>query len=128
MLVRKKLLDKILKKQEEISKMEKELGESRAYLMALQDMLKLLPRAESAGLPQSAGLRAGTDLAKAYDVLKKAGEPLPMTELLTRMGKEVNAKNRMSLSGSLGSYVRKNSIFSRPAPNTFGLIEFDFAT
>ena len=31
---------------------------------------------------------------------------------------------KLALSGSLGAYVRKGEIFTRPAPNTFGLIAF----
>jgi len=62
---------------------------------------------------------------KARTALRRVGKPLYIEELLRAMGKEVNKKNRVSLSGSLGSYVRQEYIFTRPAPNTFGLIEFD---
>jgi hypothetical protein len=31
--------------------------------------------------------------------------------------------NRSALSGSIAAYVRKGEIFTRPAPNTFGLLE-----
>jgi hypothetical protein len=47
-----------------------------------------------------------------------------VTDLLKEMGKDATKSNRTSLSGSLGFYVRQEEIFTRPAPNTFGLREF----
>ena len=44
------------------------------------------------------------------------------------MGKPVDKKNRLSVIGSLSSYARKNEIFVRTAPNTFGLLEMEQAT
>jgi hypothetical protein len=46
-----------------------------------------------------------------------ARTPLPMR-------KPIAKNSKTSLSGSLASYVREHKIFTRPAPNTFGLVEF----
>jgi hypothetical protein len=57
--------------------------------------------------------------------LRKAGKPLHITDILKGIGKTTSKKDRVSLSGSLGWYVRRNEIFTRPAPNTFGLKEME---
>jgi hypothetical protein len=36
----------------------------------------------------------------------------------------LNKSTRAAVAGSLSAYVRNGEIFTRPAPNTFGLIEF----
>jgi hypothetical protein len=46
-----------------------------------------------------------------------------VNDLLKAMGKPTDKKNKLSLSGSLSTYVRAGQIFYRPAPNTFGIIE-----
>jgi len=125
MNVRKELDRKVEKKKEEIAALEKALGEARAYLQALEDMRKILPK--EPGFQDEIVLRAGTDLAKARDVLQQEGKPLHVEELLKRMGKPTEKKQKISLSGSLASYVRDHKIFTRPAPNTFGLVEFESA-
>ena len=125
MNIRKELDRKIEKKREEIAESEKSLGEARAYLQALEDMRKMLPK--EPGSQEEVLLRPGTDLAKVRDVLQQEGKPLHVEELLKRTGKPPEKKHKISLSGSLASYVREHKIFTRPAPNTFGLIEFGSA-
>jgi hypothetical protein len=115
---------RIDKKKQEIAELEKRLGESKAYLSALQDTAKLFPK-EDGVADKVPVLRPGTDLAKSRDLLKSVGKPLHITEILKGIGKDVNKGNRISLSGSLGGYARKGIIFSKPAPNTFGLIELE---
>jgi len=46
-----------------------------------------------------------------------------ITELLEAIGKPGDRMNRSALGGSIAAYVRKGEIFTRPAPNTFGLLE-----
>jgi hypothetical protein len=70
-------------------------------------------------------LRPGTALAKAREAIKKAGHPLHVSEILKALGKPPDKKNRISLGGSLSGYVRKGEVFTRSAPNTFGLIELE---
>jgi hypothetical protein len=113
----------INKKQEEIANLELQAREARAYIQALQDSMKLLPR-EGNGITEHT-LRPGSDLAKARDVLKAAGIPLPIVEILKGMGKPQDKKHRTSLAGTLSSYARGGKTFSKTAPNTFGLLVFN---
>lgn len=113
---------KIEKKRQEIAELKKQLITAETYLEGMLDMAKVLPRD---GEKKETVLRAGTDLAKARDFIKIHGCPQHVTEILKGLGKEVNKANRISLSGSLGSYVRKGIIFTKPDPNTFGLIEME---
>ena len=46
-----------------------------------------------------------------------------VSALIEELGKDLNRKSRASMTGSLGAYARRGEIFTRPAPNTFGLIE-----
>lgn len=120
MQIQRELERRIDKKQQEIDGLRQQLNTAEAYLSALQDTLKLLPKEGD----REATLRPGTDLAKARDFIKAQGRPQHVTDILKGIGREVNKSNKISLSGSLGSYVRKGSIFTKPAPNTFGLIDF----
>ena len=110
-----KLLDR---KQQEIKDLEIQIEKAKAYVQALQDSMKFLPREN--GQAQVL-LRPGSALAKAQDILRKAGKPLHISEILKALNEK--ADKRVSLSGSLSAYVRNGQIFTRPAPNTFGLIE-----
>ena len=112
---------RIDKKRLEILELEKQLGEAKAYLLALLDTAKWLPKSGD----KEVTLRPGSDLARARDFIKVHGRPQHVTDILKGLGKEVNKPNRISLSGSLSGYARKGAIFTKPAPNTFGLIELE---
>lgn len=113
---------KIERKQAEIRDWEMKIREANAYIQGLQEALKIHPReaAES-----SRALRPGTSVDKAYRAIKMAGKPLQINEILRAIGRTADKKNRLSLSGSLAHYVRAEEIFTRPAPNTFGLFELE---
>ena len=59
----------------------------------------------------------------ARECLLAARRPLHINDLLISMGRQAEEKEKLSLTGSIGWYVRKGKIFTRPAPNTFGLVE-----
>jgi len=122
MSLRGQLERKIQAKNQEIAKLESEVLEARSYVQGLQDALKLLPRDDDAGNLGKI-LRPGSDMAKARDRLLKEGKPMHIDEILKALGK--GKDHKASISGSLGNYVRKGEIFTRPAPNTFGLKEFE---
>lgn len=109
------------KKRQEIASLKQQLNTAETYLEALQDTLKLLPREGD----KDVVLRPGSDLAKARDFIKVHGRPQHVTDILKGIGKEVNKPNKISLSGSLGGYVRRGILFTKPAPNTFSLIELE---
>jgi hypothetical protein len=124
MFLRKEFEKRMEKKREEIAMLESQLSQARSYLLALEDSMKLLSRVGANGNAEAA-LRPGTDLDKAREFLRDAGKAMHVSKIILGIGKELNKANRVSVSGSLGNYVRKGLIFTRPAPNTFGLVEFE---
>jgi hypothetical protein len=119
---RRKIEERLRKKEEEIRLLEAQIRDARIYMQALQDVLKLLPRGSERSMVPSA-LRPGSGVAKARECILSKGEPAHVLELLRALGKEPTREARASLSGSLAAYVRKGEIFTRPGPNIFGLIE-----
>lgn len=115
----------IERKQAEIRELEMRIREAHSYLQALQDSAKLLPKDADNKLVASSGtgLRPGTALAKVRDIIKESGAPMHVNDILVSLGSPVDVKHRVSLVGTLGSYSRKGKVFTRTAPNTFGLIE-----
>lgn len=66
-----------------------------------------------------------------YDVrqvLRTAGHPLPLGEILKALGLEGKADKRNSLRGSLAAYANKGRVFTKGDSENFGLIEFDSNT
>lgn len=124
------VLKQIEKRQAEVQRLENDVREAQvklrealAYLQALNDVAKTLPKEEGEET-HVRELRHGSDVAKARNALMHAQKPLHISELLQAIGKPVDKQSRVSLSGSLGAYARDHIIFKRTAPNTFGLIEF----
>lgn len=116
----------IAKKQAEIDGLEEKLKAAKVYVAALRDVTRLMDKAsrsEGAVDEGETKLRAGSTVAQARDIILARGEPVHIDDLLVAMGKEVTRDTKASLAGSLAAYVRREDIFTRPAPNTFGLIE-----
>jgi len=129
--LRKELNKKIEKKQleiehwmQEIRELNIKMREASAYVFGLEETLKLLPKENPAEAANTA-LRPDSAVARAREAILKAKRPLHVNELLKELGKEINHDSKASLSGSIGAYVRNNQFFTRPAPNTFGLIELE---
>ena len=112
------------KKQAEVDQLERQIDDARVYLQAIQDSIRALPR----DLPntdrqsEEAVLRPGTALFRAKEAIEANGAPMHITMLLKVLGVENTKAARVSLVGSLGTYVRRNVIFTRPGPNIFGLV------
>jgi len=106
--------------------LDDEIRTAEASIAAYRDALGLVPitSTESSGATE---FRSGSIPARAYDALKASGAPLHVTELILAMGGEVSRSSRTTISGSLSNYVRKGEIFTRPAGNTFGLLEWEAA-
>jgi hypothetical protein len=121
MQIQREIERRIEKKRQEIAGFKQQLNTAETYLEALEDTLKLLPKEGD----KEVVLRQGSDLSRARDFIKERGQPQHVNEILKGIGKEANKANKTSLSGSLGGYVRKGIIFTKPAPNTFGLIEME---
>jgi hypothetical protein len=56
-------------------------------------------------------------------VILSRGRPVHIDDLLQALGRDNTREAKASLGSSLAAYVRREEIFTRPAPNTFGLIE-----
>lgn len=131
MSIRKKFENQIKKKHQEIERLESEkdeidaqIREARAYLKGVEDMMKHLPNDALEEKPENT-IRPGSKVALARDYLRQAGEAKYIGEILKGCGRESSLKNRQALSGQLSAYVRRDVVFSRTAPNTFGLIEWE---
>jgi|SRR5271170_1148033 hypothetical protein len=124
MSLRSELLKRVEKKQVEIREHEDRIREATAYIQGLQDTLKLIPKEEEFEM-QDVTLRHGSNVGKAREALRAAGKPLHITEILKAIGQPIDKKHRLALGGSIASYARRASIFTKAAPNTFGLIEFE---
>jgi hypothetical protein len=122
---RRKIEEQLRKKEEEISQFETKLRDARIYVQALEDVLKILPRGSEKNF-RAGALRPGSGMAKVRDFILEKGRPGHVTELLDALGRPATREARASLSGSLAAYVRKGEIFTRPSPNTFGLIELGY--
>lgn len=125
---------KIERKRAEIADLEAQAQTARTYLQALEDMYKMAARETSTPSPtndnghsvtsSTTPFRTGSLTQGVYDALKAAGRPLHVSELLVAVGRTVTRTEKSAVSGTLASHVNKGYVFTRPAPNTFGLIEF----
>jgi N-glycosylase/DNA lyase len=122
---RRKIEDKLRRKEQEIAALEDQIKDARVYVQALQDVLKLLPRDSEAEGGADTILRSGSMVAQARNIIKAKAIPVHVDEILRILGKAVNRENKAALSGSLAAYVRRGEIFTRPAPNTYGLVELE---
>ncbi|HEV8132500.1 MAG TPA: hypothetical protein VGQ81_14735 [Acidobacteriota bacterium] len=126
MSLRDDILKRIERKQAELEEEERAFERAQAageaYIQALQDTLKTLPRDIAEAKPEKI-LRAGGIMAKARQAILSNGNPMPINDILMVLGKTPDRKARASVSGAIGNYVRKGEVFVRTGPNTFGLIE-----
>jgi hypothetical protein len=130
--LRTDIFKRIERKQAENREWMLKIRENNAYVQGLQDTLRVLskdssqsPAVSAAPAAADRALRHGTALAKTREIIRSAGKPLHITEILKALGKPIDRKNRANLSGTISAYARKSQIFSKSAPNTFGLIEMD---
>jgi seryl-tRNA synthetase len=120
---RRQVEARIKKKEQEIQSLEEQIKEAKVYVQALQDVLKMFPRETTGAGDAEAMLRAGSSVAQAREAILKHGRAMHVDEILRAIGKEASRVNKTALGGSISAYVRKREVFTRPAPNTFGLIE-----
>lgn len=112
----------------EIQELEMKIREAKAYLQALQDVAKLMPQ-DGEEEPIEEGMpSARSYITDAKEAITNAGRALHIVEIIKMSGRKNDRKTRTGFSGSLAAYVRRGEIFTRPKPNTFGLIESKPAT
>lgn len=112
--------------EETLQKLTAEKNNLRKIVMSLEELIQALPADDTQidEVPEKE-LRSGSDMYKLREILRRAGKPLHINELLDRLNSEPTKAKKQSLVGQLGVYVRGNNIFTRPIPNTFGLKEFE---
>ncbi len=122
---RQKVEEKLRRKEREIIGLEEKVKAAHVYVQALRDVLKMMGSDDVSGDDDAAAvvLRSGSAVAKAKKEILRQGTPVHISDLLEALGHDQTRKNRASLTSSLSAYVRRGEIFTRPEPNTFGLIE-----
>ena len=128
MSARAELEKRIEKRREEIAALQTKVRESQVYIAALEEALRVLPREGVNDGNAGNVLRQGSNAALAREAILFVGRPMHVEELLKALKKDSTRVNRAGLTGSLAAYVRKGEIFTRPAPNTFGLVELKSRT
>jgi hypothetical protein len=118
---------KIQAKQLEIADFESQIAKAEAYIQAMQEVLRLLPREDGDAVTSEQLPRHGSAMAKTRELLLETRKPMHITEILKGIGKENTKSHRLSVSGSLRSYARKGLVFTQEGGNTFGLVEFQSA-
>ncbi len=114
--------NEVVSLQQKINHFQGAINAAKIYIQALEDTIRLMPKEPEAGI--EATLRPGTILYKVREILATNGSPMHITDLLKALGKPNDNTNRAAVSGSISAYFRKGQIFTRPAPNTFGLMEY----
>ncbi len=125
---RKKIEDKLRRKEQEIATFEDKIKDAKVYVKALRDVLKMLATAEVSAEEEQPQLKSGSAVAQARDAIMQNGRPLHIDDILSALGKENTRESKSSLTSSLAAYVRREEMFTRPAPNTFGLVELGHET
>lgn len=121
---RKKIEERLRRKEQEIVALEEKIKATKVYVQALRDILKMLGASDSRSEAEyESTLRAGSAVDQARRVILAKRNPVHIDDIITALGKEINRDNKASLTSSLAAYVRRGEIFTRPAPNTFGLSE-----
>lgn len=133
MTFRSDIVKRIQKREETIwdlrdhaEEIHNEIAAHVAVVDELKAILKGLPADdESEQQATDPVLRPGSDMAKVREHLRTIGKATHVDDLLKLLGKPIEKKSRASLSGQMSLYARKNQIFTRPEPNTFGLREWE---
>lgn len=127
MTERKKIEDRLRKKEQEIASYEDKIKAARVYVQALRDILKMLADDDGEADAETV-LRHGSAVAEARQVILRQGAPVHINDILAALGKEATREAKASLTSSIAAYVRRGEIFTRTAPNTFGLAELGHET
>ena len=116
---------RIEKERQKISDLKTEISRIESFILGLQEALKIIPKdGETKSSRMRRGtIRAGSEIAKIQELIRQEGKPLHIGEIVVGLGKPDTKPNRMSISGSLGRYVRRGEVFNRPGPNLFSLVD-----
>lgn len=79
------------------------------------------PGSSRVGTP---GIIPTSSVGLAVGVLKRAGKPLPVTDIIRELQAQGHNVVKTTLVGNLSRYVKAKRVFFRAAPSIFGLLEF----
>jgi len=121
MNLRKEFEKLIEKKRAEIDDAQKSIASAEAYIQAMTDAIKKLPKDDTS--PAVSPVRPGSDVEKVRDAILSAGKPLHISEIIAALGRVDDADSKAKIAGLLGWYTSKGKVFTKTAPNTYGLVE-----
>lgn len=120
MTLRREFEKLIEKKRVEIVDAQKAIASADAYIQAMTDAIKKLPKDDAVQAPP---VRPGSDVEKVRDAILSAGKPLHISEIIAALGRVDDADSKAKIAGLLGWYTSKGKVFTKTAPNTYGLVE-----
>lgn len=121
--IRNDLERRITKEQQKITDLRSQLDRAEAFVLGLQEALRMLPGSrEKRSATGKLGFRSG-NVKKTYDLLKQAGKPMQISEILIGIGKTDTKANRASLASSLYRSARKGGLIKKIGANLFSLQE-----
>lgn len=94
---------------------------SKAQLIALRRLRRSAQPQARAGEVKTTKSRPHIDMA--YEILREAGRPLHVSEIMTRVAKRHGVSlDRESIVSALAKRVARKDRFARTAPNTFSIL------
>ena len=126
MKARRDIERRIEKENRKLAELRSQIEHTEAFVQGLQEALRMLPKDENDRAKRRRGIiRPGSDMGKIRDLIRQTGRPMYIGEIIKGLGRSDTKANRMSISGSLGRYVRLGEVFRRVSPNTFAIIDMD---
>lgn len=126
------LIDLIRQKKTQIAQLQKELdealgeltreGEGQGPALAAPKPRKLTGSGDGARR-NGRTINPASSIGLTIEVLRQAGKPLRIQEVLKRLESGGHKTEKNTLVGGLSRYVKLKRIFYRPAPSIYGLIE-----
>ena len=108
-------------KEAEIARLRAELAAAEAFLGSLRSSIEELEDRREPPAPEAAD---GPDpLAEVRKLIRTAGKPLYIDELLRGLGWPLSRESREEIRTLLRPWVRRGELFTRPRPSTYGLVE-----
>jgi hypothetical protein len=119
MNLRKDFEKLIEKKRAEIGEAQRAMIAAEAYIQALTDALKKLPKEDQA----APTVRPGSEVEKVRDAILAVGQPMHLNAIIEALGRSDDPDAKTKIAGLLGWYTSKGRVFTKTAPNTYGLVE-----
>ncbi len=123
----KKLTDKIEAINQQIATLTAQRNDLNNQMIGVQLALKHLKKPTRASIPPKISEpRPDSDISKVLNLLRESDKPLHIDEILKKLEYEHDKRKKVSLVGSLTSYIRNGRFFKRYGPNVFGLLKENF--